>query len=115
MMYTDNKLQINDTEVNLPATITEAVEFEDTVVVQLDTLGKADQLGSEVYRRNIWCIEDDGTVRWKIETADRIDGQIKPYTNVWTEDDVLRAYNWNGIAYEIDPSDGSHRDSQVMK
>lgn len=115
MRYTDETLHIGDTEVTFPVTIGEAVKVGDLVVVQLDTLGAADRLDPEIYRRNVRGIKSNGTTQWRIEAGDRIDGQVKPYTDVWIEDGALWAYNWNGVAYEIDPADGSHRDSRVMR
>ncbi|MWV40747.1 hypothetical protein [Natrialba sp. INN-245] len=115
MKYIDDTLRLDDIEVTLPAPIGGAVEVDEFVVVQLDTLGAADRLNTEHYRRNVWGIESDGTTRWRIEAGDRIDGHVKPYTDVWMEDNALWAYNWNGITYKIDPTDGSHCDSRVMR
>lgn len=115
MEHSGNTLRIDATEIELPAAIAEVVELDDAVVVQLDTLCKADRLDTEVYRRNVRCLERDGRTRWLIERAEPIGGHVSPYTGLWKDDDALWAYNWNGVAYEVDPTDGSLRDSQLMK
>lgn len=115
MEHSGNTLRINATEIEFPAVIAEVVEFDDVVVVQLDALGKADRLDTEVYRRNVRCLERDGRTRWLIERAEPSQGDYQPYTGLWKEAGSVWAYNWNGIAYEVDPTDGSLRDSQLMK
>ena len=111
----DRILRIGDVEVEFAADVGEVIEIEGAVVVQLDTLDEADRLDSEVYRRNVRCIERDGSTRWLIERAEPSQGEFQPYTGLWKEADSVWVYNWNGIAYEVDLTDGSHRDSRVMK
>lgn len=81
----------------------------------LDTLGKSESVDEVTYCRNVWGIDRDGTTRWKIEPAETIRGEHKPYTSIWKEKGELWAYNWNGMGYQIDKSDGSISDSRFMK
>lgn len=113
--YNAAQLTIDGTEIELPAPISVVLEREDYVIVQLDTLGKESSLDADTYRQNIWRIEPDGTIRWKVVAAEPIEGESAPYTDVWETDNSVWAYNWNGIAYELDPASGDHRDSRLMK
>lgn len=109
------RLQLGDATVEFDVDVSEVVEIEDLVVVQLEIPTETEHLDSELCRRNVRCVEPDGSIRWTIERAEPSQGEYHPYTGLWREEDSVWAYNWNGVAYELDLDDGSQRDSKLMK
>lgn len=108
-------LAIDGVAVQLPADASSVVALDDAVIVQYAAMDRSDALTDDEYRRNVWCVEPDGSIRWTIEPADRLEGRVKPYTDVWEEDGSVRAYNWNGLAYELDLDDGRHLGTRQLK
>lgn len=106
--YSGNELSIGDISIELPYPISQILTGNDIVIVRLDTLGKTN------YPRNIWAFNADCSLRWKIEKADEYNGAIHPYTNISFKKKNIRAYNWNGCSYVIDPKTGEIENKEFI-
>lgn len=121
-LISDNTIEISGNRINLPASIMRfnsinpeecrpyIVEFDHLVMMVL--MPKTDEEKNNVTNgildldRNIWAFNQEGELVWKIHAAPKI-GSNNVYTGIGVEDGILKAYNWNGCYYFINPQDGS--------
>jgi hypothetical protein len=93
--------------VHLETSIWMAIHTDSRVIVLLDTVGMEN---SELYNRNIICIDDGGSVLWRIEDPDLYrSGKIKtkaPFTSIRFKDDKLIGFTWDGFDIPIDINTG---------
>lgn len=104
------KLAIDDTIVELPYQISEAIDINGVIVIRLKVPT------DENYARNVWAFESDGSLRWKIEAPEDKEGIEQPYADIgFSEKKGLWAYNWNSIEYTVDIETGELVDSMFRK
>ena len=113
--YSGRTLEFNNNRVEFPEPIGEVVEIDDGFIVQFQTAGKEDAYDEKKDSRNVWKIGSDGAVQWRIERADPYDGEYDPFTGLWKEDGEIWAYNFNGLAYQVDPENGELGETRQMK
>lgn len=120
-MLSNSEILIADKVITFPCSIQSTqtkgeerkyfiVEFSNLIIVNFYPFTKEedDKLNKECIdmERNIWAFNQDGVIVWKIQAAPRI-GSNNTYTGLGIEDGKLKAYNWNGCYYFINPQDGS--------
>ncbi|MFC3959728.1 hypothetical protein [Halovivax cerinus] len=103
------ELRIDGETVTLPEPIEDVEEVDDTVVV---LFGDG---SSEPSDTNVWAFATDGAKLWEIEAATLPTGDAYRYTGIAVEDGALRASNWKGGTYHVDPTDGSIVESELTK
>lgn len=107
--YTEGGLLIDGEPIEIPTSVAQVLQTEDLVIVRLDPDDEYDKA------RNVWAFDDDAKLIWEIKRATKKGDEHYRYTNIWLDDGELWAYNWNGIAYEVDLESGELRDSRSMK
>lgn len=73
-----------------------------------DRLILLDRLGNypvEERARNIYLLDKDGNVLWRIHS--RFDDEGHPFTRLHDEHGVITAYRWDGGMYGIDLTTGA--------
>ncbi|ELY50747.1 PQQ-binding-like beta-propeller repeat protein [Natronorubrum bangense] len=101
----DSTVVIDDQQIALPESVEETVRLDSTLVVLLDTIGNKN------LPNNVWAIDENEGITWKIETVRSDD----PFTGLWVDDGELWVYNWNGYGYKIDEQTGTIVDKKYMK
>lgn len=82
-------------------------------LVLLDRLAKESTYGSLQCARNIFLVEHDEKVIWQIYTDFDIDGGS--FTNILLDENILKAFRWDGGMYEIDLKTGKASPAQLLK
>ena len=106
----DTEVKINDNEVALGHPIEEHLVFEDFVVVRLKLTGED---FPEIHR-NVIAINQDGSIRWRIEKAPE-EGYYDSYAGIFDDGGELRAYNLSGMNYKVDKDTGEVSDGRFVK
>lgn len=107
--YSGTQLRIEDSTIELPDPVKEYLVIDDVIVVRMDTLAKSGDA------QNVWAFEPDGSLLWKIETAEAANNESDPYTSISTKEGRLWSHNWNGYTYEIDLETGRIIDENYVK
>lgn len=98
--FLGTQLRIEDSTNELPDPVKEYLVIDDVIVVRMDTLAKSGD------PQNVWAFESDGSLLWKIETAEPPSNESDPFTSISTNEGRLWSHNWNGYTYEIDLETG---------
>jgi hypothetical protein len=67
-----------------------------------------------IYNENIFAFDEHGKILWQIDKKDHVD-RNSPYTNIYTRDNELWGYNWDGSAYKIDIKTGEIKGEKYLK
>lgn len=73
-------------------------------IILFDRLGKGDQFSALERARNVYRIDLQGRVKWKIHSQFDADGD--PFTKLRLENG-LTAYRWDGATYAVDLDTGA--------
>jgi len=73
-------------------------------IVLLDRLGKGDQYSKEELARNVFRIDAEGQVEWRVRS--QFDAEGNPFTRLHYANGVT-AYRWDGGSYSIDLDSGA--------
>jgi len=87
------------------------LEIDNDFIVLRDTLA-AKELSVNEAQRNVYRTRRDGTVVWQV--APRPNG-AGPFTNVYFDNGVLKAYAWDGGEYTLDVATGAITSSELMR
>ena len=82
-------------------------------VVLLDRLGQEALYGLLECARNVFLIDDAGSVVWQVSSDFDSDGD--PFTNIFVEGGQLKAYRWDGGSYIVDVQTGRAVPDQLLK
>jgi len=90
------------------------VDFPDGLsLVMLDRLAKESIFGKIECARNIFLVDATTKIVWQVHTD--FDANAGPFTNVFLEGNVVKAYRWDGGMYEIDLKNGKGVPVLLMK
>ncbi|MES2649396.1 MAG: hypothetical protein V4717_21130 [Bacteroidota bacterium] len=105
----ENKLLLNgQVFVILDENIQDFITTDDSIVI----LVNADISQND---RNVYCYNFDGKLRWRILPLDKLHFQ-NYYTSVYLSDeDLLQAYNINGVEVTLDKRDGNFIKKELIK
>lgn len=108
----DNLLSIDGNTVRFDTDIFEVEEFDDFAVVLLEWVDN----DSSDRTRNVYAIDSDGSVRWKIdECPDVVGGKHSAYGGLHVMDGELWATTVVGISYRIDTNTGEVLEKRIVK
>lgn len=98
----DGAIKIGRKEVEFPWPVAQVVEYHRLIVVRIEPPA------GNIFNRNVFAFDDDGSIKWQIEESPHGGGIDKPYMNISiSENGEVIASNWNGIDYIINLDDGS--------
>ena len=104
------KIEIDGEAIEFNAPIGDEAEFEEVVVIRLEA--NLDEYPDR--NRNVIGISKDGSISWKIPARPEYDP--RQYSGMWTDEDGnLWAFNFDGWAYQIDPSTGAILDKEFHR
>ncbi|WP_232685983.1 hypothetical protein [Halobacterium zhouii] len=113
--YSGRTLELDAGPIEFPDSIGDVLTVDDGYIVRLQTAGKEGDYDESIDSRNVVKVRADGTEEWRVERADMIAGEYDPFTGLWTEDGEIWAYNFNGLAYQVDPETGELGETRLMK
>lgn len=73
-------------------------------LVLLDRLAKESVYGHVECARNIFLVDATAKIVWQVHT--NFDANSGPFTNIFSEDNKIIGYRWDGGVYEIDLKSG---------
>lgn len=114
----DTRLCFEDRTVEFPYRVKQVLEFDEVVVVLLDTHSPSlpetalpDERGIPLDDRNVLGFDRDGTFRWAVSAV----RPGNPYLNIYVDGDAIGFWNWGSCGGTIDPSTGEILDSHFAK
>jgi outer membrane protein assembly factor BamB len=85
--------------------LSEVVFDDGKRVVVIDQLGMKEKYGNAECSQNLYLLDTNGNVIWRVSSNFDEDGN--PFTNVNLNDDNnIEAYRWNGGLYSINKETG---------
>lgn len=72
-------------------------------IVLLDRLGKGGDYSKDDLARNIFRVDADGHIEWRVRS--KFDNEGNPFTRIHLENGLI-AYRWDGGSYSIDLKSG---------
>lgn len=97
----EGRLCIHDRPVATSLPAINAIALDEIVIVLLDDEGAPDP-------RNIVAFDGAGELVWRVGEQARGGGGTQSFVALWVgEGGQVLARNWNGVEYEVLPTDGS--------
>lgn len=82
-------------------------------LVLLDRLGKESVYGNIECARNIFLIDATAEIIWQVRT--NFDADAGPFTNIFSDENGIKGYRWDGGGYEINLKSGKGVPALLMK
>ena len=104
----DNQIILSDnSKINLPFPVKKVLVINEQLFVLIDDdLGR--KYGDHSLDRNVYSFSNKGDMLWQIEPSSHgSKDQPKPYMDIKLEDNIVTAYNWIGVDYEVDNTTGA--------
>lgn len=77
---------------------------EDYSLVLVDRLAKESVYGHVECARNIFLVDATAKIVWQVHTDFDADGG--PFTNIFSDENGIKGYRWDGGVYEINLKNG---------
>jgi hypothetical protein len=98
-------LQESNFNINLPIRIWSYLIIDDMIILKLDWSEIQKKLPEEDYNRCIWCLNKDGSIKWKIEKSPH--ATEDPFMSMQWSNKKLKVFTDWGSLYEVNLESGT--------
>lgn len=103
------ELTINGTTVTFEFEIGEAIGLDEVIVIRLKVPK------GEIHNQNVVAVDETGSKCWTIPECPRGSAEDKPYMNIYLREGEVRAWNWLGHDFRVDPATGALSDREEYR
>lgn len=104
----NNKAKIGNRDVTFKYPIDKILEINNSYVVLLEVPVKI------LFNENIYGVSNSGKIIWQIDKTRHV-YEKSPYTNIFIEKGKIWAFNWDGMAHELNEKTGKIISEKYLK